>query len=139
MTSKRDDHTGALMCTHSPPCTWGHAQEYWAVDAELWRADKRTRWLKMLRRLVCSMDWTTALISGVTLAQLARAAGFPDSPSMTSSGANTRPQSRHPTCHNISSTVPAAVCGFRLRVRLPLRAKSSAISQHGQANGASHP
>ena len=41
------------------------------VDAELWRADKRTRWLGMLRRLVCSMDWTTGLISGVTLAQLA--------------------------------------------------------------------
>jgi hypothetical protein len=41
------------------------------VDAELWRADKRTRWIRMLRRLMCSMDWTTGLVCGVTLAQLA--------------------------------------------------------------------
>lgn len=41
------------------------------VDAELWRADKRARWTRMLRRLVCAMDWTTGLVCGVTLAQLA--------------------------------------------------------------------
>jgi hypothetical protein len=41
------------------------------VDAELWRADKQLRWLRMLHRLVCSMDWTTGLVCGVTLAQLA--------------------------------------------------------------------
>lgn len=41
------------------------------VDAELWRADKRIRWTRMLRRLVCAMDWTTGLVCGVTLAQLA--------------------------------------------------------------------
>lgn len=40
-------------------------------DAELWRADKRTRWVRMLRRLACSMDWTTGLVCGVTVAQLA--------------------------------------------------------------------
>ncbi|MGH4007500.1 MAG: hypothetical protein ACRDTH_04925 [Pseudonocardiaceae bacterium] len=33
--------------------------------------DKRTRWTRMLRRLVCSMDWITGLVCGVTLAQLA--------------------------------------------------------------------
>lgn len=43
------------------------------VDAELWRADKRARWVAMLRRLVCSMSWTTGLVCGVTLAQLAEA------------------------------------------------------------------
>jgi len=41
------------------------------VDGELWRADKRASWTVMLRRLVCSMSWTTGLICGVTLAQLA--------------------------------------------------------------------
>lgn len=41
------------------------------VDAELWRADKRARWTRMLRRLACSMSWTTGLVCGVTLAQLA--------------------------------------------------------------------
>ena len=55
---------------------------------------------------------------------------------MSSSGANTRPHSRHPTCHNTSSTVPAAVCSFRLRVRLPLRAKSSLAPHRGHPNGA---
>jgi hypothetical protein len=42
------------------------------VDAQLWRADKRARWTRMLRRLVCAMDWTTGLVCGVTLAQLAQ-------------------------------------------------------------------
>jgi hypothetical protein len=41
------------------------------VDGELWRADKRASWTAMLRRLVCSMSWTTGLVCGVTLAQLA--------------------------------------------------------------------
>jgi hypothetical protein len=64
---------------------------------------------------------------------------FPDNPSISSSGANTRPHSRHPTCHNTSSTTPAAVCSLRLRVRLPLRAKSPAVPQRGQANDAASP
>lgn len=42
------------------------------VDAELWRGDKRVRWSRMLRRLASSMDWTTGLVCGVTLAQLAK-------------------------------------------------------------------
>ncbi|MGB6165361.1 MAG: hypothetical protein WBF75_22865 [Pseudonocardiaceae bacterium] len=38
---------------------------------ELWRTDKRDAWTRMLRRLAYSMDWTTGLVCGVTLAQLA--------------------------------------------------------------------
>ncbi len=64
---------------------------------------------------------------------------FPDSPSMISSRANTRPQSRHPTFHTTNSTVPAAVGSVRVRVRLPLRAKPSAVPHRGQANGAAKP
>jgi hypothetical protein len=64
---------------------------------------------------------------------------FPDSPSMISSGANTRPQSRHPTFHNTNSTVPTAVCNFRFRVRLPLRTKSSRTPHRGHPNGATNP
>ncbi|MBV8996986.1 MAG: hypothetical protein JO287_25540, partial [Pseudonocardiales bacterium] len=45
------------------------------VDTQLWREDKRVRWTRMLRRLVCSMDWTTGLVCGVTLAQLAEVGG----------------------------------------------------------------
>ena len=45
------------------------------LDTELWRADKRVRWARILRRLVCSMDWTTGLVCGVTLAQLAEVGG----------------------------------------------------------------
>ena len=45
------------------------------VDAELWREDKRTRWTRILRRLAHSMDWTTGLVCGVTLAQLANVGG----------------------------------------------------------------
>lgn len=41
------------------------------VDQEWWRADKRDSWTRMLRRLVCAMSWTTGLVCGVTLAQLA--------------------------------------------------------------------
>ncbi len=41
------------------------------VDQEWWRADKRASWTRMLRRLVWSMSWTTGLVCGVTLAQLA--------------------------------------------------------------------
>ncbi len=58
---------------------------------------------------------------------------------MTSNGANTRPHSRHPTFHNTNSTVPAAVGSVRVRVRLPLRAKSSAVWHRGHANGAAKP
>src|SRR5665648_290963 len=64
---------------------------------------------------------------------------LPDSPRITSSGAKLRPQPRHPTCHRISSTVPAAVCSLRGRVRFPLRAKSSRAPHPGHANGASRP
>lgn len=41
------------------------------ADEELWRADKRIRWLAMLRHLVCSMSWNTGLVCGVTAAHLA--------------------------------------------------------------------
>jgi len=41
------------------------------VNAELWRDDRRDRWMRMLRQLVHSMDWTSGLICGVTAAQLA--------------------------------------------------------------------
>ena len=40
------------------------------VDAQEWRSDKRTAWAAILRRLVCSMDWQTGLITAVTLARL---------------------------------------------------------------------
>ena len=45
------------------------------VDTELWRVDKRVCWTRMLRRLVYSMNWTTGLVCGVTLAQLAEVGG----------------------------------------------------------------
>ena len=41
------------------------------VDREDWRADKRTAWTAMLRRLVFSVDWETGLVCGLTRAQLA--------------------------------------------------------------------
>lgn len=50
--------------------------------------------------------------------------------------ANTRPHFRQPTFQPPSSTVPAAVCSSRRRVRRPLRAKSRATPLRGQANGA---
>jgi hypothetical protein len=40
------------------------------VDAQEWRTDKRSAWAAILRRLVCSMDWDTGLITAVTLARL---------------------------------------------------------------------
>lgn len=40
------------------------------VDGQDWRADKRTAWTAILRRLVCGMDWTTGLITAVTLTRL---------------------------------------------------------------------
>ncbi len=40
------------------------------VDAQEWRSDKRAAWAAILRRLVCSMDWQTGLITAVTLARL---------------------------------------------------------------------
>jgi hypothetical protein len=45
------------------------------ADDELWRTDKRARWMQMLRRLVYAMDWTTGLVCGVTLMQLAETGG----------------------------------------------------------------
>ena len=36
------------------------------VDAQDWRADKRTSWLAILRRLIYSMDWSTGLITAVS-------------------------------------------------------------------------
>jgi hypothetical protein len=47
-----------------------HRIEHLTGD-ELWRTDKRDAWTRMLRRLAYSMNWTTGLICGVTLAQLA--------------------------------------------------------------------
>ena len=43
------------------------------VDAQDWRADKRTSWLAILRRLVYSMDWSTGLITAVTAQRLGQA------------------------------------------------------------------
>jgi hypothetical protein len=43
------------------------------VDAQDWRADKRTSWLAILRRLVYSMDWTTGLVTALTAQQLGHA------------------------------------------------------------------
>jgi hypothetical protein len=45
------------------------------VDAQEWRSDKRAAWSAILRQLVCSMDWTTGLITAVTLARLGDAGG----------------------------------------------------------------
>lgn len=39
-------------------------------DAQEWRSDKRAAWAAILRRLVCSMDWQTGLITAVTSARL---------------------------------------------------------------------
>lgn len=43
------------------------------VDAQEWRADKRTSWLAILRRLVYSMDWTTGLVTALTAQRLGHA------------------------------------------------------------------
>lgn len=40
------------------------------VDAQSWRADKRASWLRILRRLVHSMDWSTGLVTAVTAQRL---------------------------------------------------------------------
>lgn len=45
------------------------------VDAELWRIDRRTVALEVLRGLVCGMSWDTGLVAGVTRAHLAAVAG----------------------------------------------------------------
>lgn len=43
------------------------------VDAQNWRADKRTSWLAILRRIVHSMDWSTGLVTAVTAQRLGEA------------------------------------------------------------------
>jgi hypothetical protein len=43
------------------------------VDAQDWRADKRASWLAILRRLVCSMDWSTGLVTALTTERLGQA------------------------------------------------------------------
>lgn len=43
------------------------------VEAQDWRADKRSSWLRILRRLVHSMDWSTGLITAVTAQRLGEA------------------------------------------------------------------
>ena len=43
------------------------------VDAQGWRRDKRTSWLRILRRLVYSMDWSTGLVTAVTAQRLGEA------------------------------------------------------------------
>ena len=45
------------------------------VDAQEWRSDKRLAWWAILRRLVCSMDWHTGLVTAVTVARLGDAGG----------------------------------------------------------------
>jgi hypothetical protein len=45
------------------------------VDAQDWRADKRTSWLAILRRIVYSMDWSTGLVTAVTAQRLGEAGG----------------------------------------------------------------
>lgn len=43
------------------------------VDAQSWRDDKRASWLRILRRLVHSMDWSTGLVTAVTAQRLGEA------------------------------------------------------------------
>lgn len=43
------------------------------AEEEDWRADKREAWLSILDRVAHSMDWTTGLITAVTLTQLGQA------------------------------------------------------------------
>lgn len=43
------------------------------VDAQDWRTDKRTSWLAILRQLVYSMDWSTGLITALTVQRLGEA------------------------------------------------------------------
>lgn len=62
---------------------------------------------------------------------------LPSGPSISSNGAKTRPHERHPTCHKMISTRPAAVCSTRGRVRRPWRAKSLPARHFGHRNGAS--
>ncbi|WP_141566579.1 hypothetical protein [Pseudonocardia sp. N23] len=40
------------------------------VDAEDWRADKRHSWTQILRQLVCAMDWSTGLVTGLAAERL---------------------------------------------------------------------
>jgi hypothetical protein len=43
------------------------------VDAEDWRADKRRSWTQILRQLVCAMDWSTGLVTGLPADRLGAA------------------------------------------------------------------
>jgi hypothetical protein len=43
------------------------------VDVQDWRTDKRTSWLRILRHLVYSMDWSTGLVTAVTAERLGEA------------------------------------------------------------------
>jgi hypothetical protein len=43
------------------------------VDAQDWRSDKRTSWLRILRCLVYSMDWSTGLVTALTAPRLGEA------------------------------------------------------------------
>lgn len=45
------------------------------IDDEDWRGDKRTAWTAILHQLVRSMDWTTGLVTAVTVARLGEAGG----------------------------------------------------------------
>ncbi|MGE3795740.1 MAG: hypothetical protein AB7I38_17700 [Dehalococcoidia bacterium] len=45
------------------------------VDCEDWRGDKRAAWTAILHQLVHSMDWTTGLVTAVTIARLGEAGG----------------------------------------------------------------
>ncbi|MGE0346594.1 MAG: hypothetical protein AB7N73_12330 [Gemmatimonadales bacterium] len=43
------------------------------VDDEDWRADKRASWSQVLHQLVCAMDWSTGLVTGLTADRLGQA------------------------------------------------------------------
>lgn len=45
------------------------------IDGEDWRGDRRTAWTAILHQLVRSMDWTTGLVTAVTIARLGEAGG----------------------------------------------------------------
>ncbi|GAA5175060.1 hypothetical protein GCM10023321_80270 [Pseudonocardia eucalypti] len=43
------------------------------IDAQTWRADRKRAWRAILRRLVCSMDWSSGLVAAVRAEEFAAA------------------------------------------------------------------
>lgn len=43
------------------------------IDAQTWRSDRRRAWRAILRRLVCSMDWSSGLVCAVRAEEFAAA------------------------------------------------------------------